>query len=201
VKTSQHRGDTPLSAHEIDAQVLSLDNQLQELKRRIATLRRQRPAEEVGDYLLKHWSGAQVPLSHLFGGKQSLILIHNMGNSCSYCTMWADGFNGMFAHLSDRAAFAVTSPDEPAEQRAFAESRGWRFPMYSVQGTSLAKDMGFESRDDGLMPGVSIFQKSSGKIVRVNQAQFGPGDDFCPIWHFFELLPSGVDGWEPKDAY
>jgi predicted dithiol-disulfide oxidoreductase (DUF899 family) len=194
-------GNTLLSAREVDEQVNRLDNQLQELKRRIAKLRQRRPAEDVKDYILKDWSGAAVPLSALFGSKQSLILVHNMGKSCSYCTMWADGFNGMFAHLADRAAFVVASPDAPAEQRAFAESRGWRFPMYSVQGTSFTRDMGFDSPDDGLMPGVSIFQKSNGKVVRVNQAEFGPGDDFCPVWHFFDLLPSGADGWEPRDAY
>jgi hypothetical protein len=35
----------------------------------------------------------------------------------------------------------------------------------------------------------------------VGRAEFGPGDDFCAVWHFFDLLPEGVDGWEPRFAY
>jgi predicted dithiol-disulfide oxidoreductase (DUF899 family) len=116
--------------------------------------------------------------------------------------MWADGFVGMLPHLNDRAAFVVTSPDDPAEQKAFAQSRGWTFPMYSVAGTSLVSDLGFDDPEQGLMPGVSVLTKETdGKIYRVSRAEFGPGDDFCPVWHFLELLPEGIDGWEPKFSY
>ena len=42
------------------------------------------------------------------------------------------------------------------------------------------------------MPGVSAFSKDGdGRIFRVGRAEFGPGDNFCAIWHFFELLPRG----------
>jgi len=114
--------------------------------------------------------------------------------------MWADGFNGLFVHLSDRAAFVVTSPDNPDIQRAFAVSRGWKFPMYSVS-REFVSEMGF-LHDKGLMPGVSAFEKGqNGEIHRVGRAEFGPGDDYCSVWHFFDLLSVGSGGWEPKDRY
>lgn len=182
---------------ETDRQVDELDYQLQDIKRKLAELRRQRPREEIRDYQLLDSEGRAAPLSSLFGDKSRLILVHNMGRHCPYCTMWADGFVGLLPYLNTRAAFVVTSPDDPAEQKAFARSRGWSFPMYSVAGTSLTSDLGFEDPKEGLMPGVSVFAKETdGKIYRVGRAEFGPGDNFCPVWHFFELLPEGIDGWE-----
>ena len=186
---------------ELDQQIDGLEYQIQELKTRAAALRRQRPSEEVADYSFKNWQGNDVSLSELFGDREHMILIHNMGRSCSYCTMWADGFIGLLPHLESRAAFIMTSPDEPEIQQDFAESRGWSFPMVSAAGTSFFADMGFVD-DDGFVPGVSIFQKSeNGKIERVSRAEFGPGDDFCAVWHFFDLLSAGIDGWEPQVAY
>jgi predicted dithiol-disulfide oxidoreductase (DUF899 family) len=186
---------------EIDSTVNRLEYEVQEIKRRIAELRRARPAEDVKDYSFAHWSGASVPIADLFETKDTLLIVHNMGISCSYCTMWADGLNGLFPHLSDRTAFVLISPDEPAAQKAFAKARGWRFPVYSASRTSFIEDMGFFHKTEGLMPGVSALQKTRGKIVRVARAEFGPGDDFCATWHLFDLLPGGAEGWSPKNVY
>ena len=103
--------------------------------------------------------------------------IHNMGKGCPYCTLWADGFNGVAKHLE-------------------------AFNMASAHGTSFAKDLGFQAKDGSYRPGVSVFRKQkNGMIVRVSKAQFGPGDDFCSVWHLFDLLPRGRTGWEPKFTY
>ena len=187
---------------EIDRQVDELECQLQEIKRRLADLRQQRPPEEIGDYTLRDAGEREVMLPSLFGDHGELILVHNMGRACSYCTMWADGFTGLLPHLMSRAAFVVTSPDEPVAQEEFRRARGWNFPLYSTRGTSFAADMGFDGGEEGLMPGVSVFSKDeAGRIFRVGRAEFGPGDNFCAVWHFFELLPRGADGWEPRLSY
>ena len=102
--------------------------------------------EEVKDSSLTDSDGRKVALSDLFGKKEDLILIHNMGRSCPYCTMWADGFNGVLEHLEDRAAFVVVSPDAPPVQKQFAKSRDWRFKMVSSKETAFSKDMGFENK-------------------------------------------------------
>lgn len=142
-----------------------------------------------------------VLLSQLFGDKQDLIVIHNMGTSCSSCTMWADGYNGIHQHVANRAAFVVSSPDTPDVQHAFAAGRGWQFPMVSHAGTTFAKDMGYVSAKGGWMPGISVFQRKAGEIVRVSDAPLSPGDDFCTVWHLFDLLPGGAAGWLPKKQY
>jgi predicted dithiol-disulfide oxidoreductase (DUF899 family) len=185
----------------IDRHIDELDYERQEIERRLADLRRQRPREAVRDYILRDGSGASVRLSSLFGDKRSLVLVHNMGRGCAFCTMWADGFQGLLPHLLSRVAFVVTSPDAPDVQQSFAARRGWTFPMYAVDRQFIA-DMGFLDPGEGLMPGVSTFEKApDGSVLRVGRAEFGPGDRFCAAWHFFDLCSDGVGDWEPQFTY
>jgi predicted dithiol-disulfide oxidoreductase (DUF899 family) len=114
--------------------------------------------------------------------------------------MWADGFNGVLPHLENRAAFVVSSPDDPPTQRAFAAARGWRFRMVSHQGTSFAADMGYRN-EQGWLPGVSVFRRVGDRIYRVSDAPFDEGDDFCTVYHLFDLLPKGAAGWRPQFSY
>jgi len=71
--------------------------------------------------------------------------------------------------------------------------------MVSHRGTSFAQDMGYYG--DGPLPGVSVFKRKDGKILRVADTSFSPGDDFCALWHFFDLIPEGAAGWAPKYRY
>ena len=178
---------------------------LQEAKRKMVEVSRRIGPERVEDYELQGREGS-VRLSEMFGDKQDLILIHNMGSECPYCTMWADGFNGVLRHLQDRAGFVVVSPNNVDVQQAARAKRGWTFEMYSAEGTSFINDMGFES--DGVsynsnaMPGVSTFRKNAdGTIDRIAKDFFGPGDLYCGVWHLFDLLADGVGDWEAKPEY
>lgn len=183
--------------------VAQLERQMHDLSQRLAEARRSAPAEPViSECTFRRLDGSRVALADLFGDKDELILIHNMGPGCVYCTLWADGFNGMWRHAADRAAFVLVSKEEPAKQRAFAEGRGWEFPIASAAGTSFFKDMGFEGPDGKPWPGVSAFHKGpDGSIVRTGRAPFGPGDQFCALWHLLDLIPGGPGEWQPKYAY
>jgi predicted dithiol-disulfide oxidoreductase (DUF899 family) len=181
--------------------------QLARYRRQIADLRKELRAaqaavepEEVKDYTFQKADGGTARLSELFGDKDTLLVIHNMGAGCPYCTLWADGFNGVYDHLRNRAAFVLSSPDAPAQQQKFAAGRGWRFPMISYEGTSFGEDMGY--RVDGqARPGVSVLRRRDRKILRVADTGFEPGDDFCSVWHLFDLIPEGAAGWQPKFEY
>ena len=180
---------------------------LAEYRRQIAELREKMRAtqaaiepQEVRDYELESPDGP-VRLSELFGGKRDLIVIHNMGTSCPNCTLWGDGFNGVYRHLESRAAFVVVSPDPPEVQQRFAAERGWRFRMVSHRGTTFAADMGFRSDEGGWLPGISVFRRERPRILRVSDARFQPGDDFCTVWHVLDLFPEGVAGWRPQFNY
>ena len=180
---------------------------LTDYRRRITELRQQMretqasvEPEAVKDYEFAAARGS-VKLSELFGSKRDLIMVHSMGVKCAYCTLWADGYNGIYEHIAQRAAFAISSPDAPEVQRSFAESRSWRFPIVSHKGTSFAADMGYQSEDGRYIPGISVFRKERGQIVRVSDARSEPGDDFCTLWHLFDLMPDGATGFSPKFNY
>jgi predicted dithiol-disulfide oxidoreductase (DUF899 family) len=175
---------------------------LEDYRRQIAAIReRMRDTladvepQPVSDYAFTTPDG-QVHLSDLFGDHEDLIVVHNMGASCSYCTLWADGYNGVHQHVVTRAGFVVSSPDRPEVQRKFAESRGWKFPMVSHAGSTFAADMGYVSSTGGWLPGVSVFRREGELITRVSDTGFNPSDDFCTLWHFFDLLPGGVGDWQ-----
>ncbi|MBS1493436.1 MAG: DUF899 family protein [Bacteroidetes bacterium] len=145
------------------------------------------------DYEFTSLDGGKVKLSEMFGDKKNLFVIHNMGKSCPYCTMWADGFNGMYKYIEGRgkSAFVLMAGDDLETHRKFKESRGWTMTSYSAKENDFTKEMGFKSPDDeNFWPGVSVFEKTEdGKIRRINKEWFGPTDMYCPVWHFLELLP------------
>lgn len=159
----------------------------------------QTPEPITTDYRLETANGS-VTLSELMGDRDELIVIHNMGKGCSYCTLWADGFNGFRKPLEDRAAFVVVSPDDTTTQAEFAASRGWNFRMASDQDKSFTKDMGYLDDDGNWHPGVSGFARQpDGSIARTGRDYLGPFDTYCSVWHLFGLLPE--QEWHPKMDY
>lgn len=188
--------------NDLKAQIEQLEKELLEKKKQLVELKHSLPPEEVTNHTFNLWNGSEVFLENLFGDRDELILIHNMGQRCPYCTLWADGFNSLLSHLENRAAFVVVSPDDPETQKKFAESRGWQFKMVSYGDNAFVKEMGFLNKKNEYWPGVSAFKKTDdGKIHRVAKSFFGPGDDFCSVWHLFDLLDKGQAGWEPQFSY
>lgn len=183
---------------EIEKQLTALHDERTKLLKESATM-------DVSDYTLLNQDGTSVTLKELFGNKKDLIVVHNMGKSCSYCTLWADGFNGLALPLADRAAFVVASPDAPTIQKEFADSRNWKFRMVSTEGSTFGKDMGFTMLHEGKwyeMPGYSTFRlNDDGSIKRVGKDFFGPGDVYCGVWQMFTMLDEGVNNWHPKYNY
>ena len=189
----------------LENEIALAQEELGRAQQRLASLRRQVPPEPVRDYELEGPVGP-VRISEIFGDRNDLILIHNMGAGCPFCTMWADEFNGALRHLESRAAFAVVSPDSPRVQQGLARKRGWHFDMYSAEGTTFFRDMGFQQGDgdqvSGYKPGVSVFHKGEdGAVVRVSKDAFGPGDLYCGVWHLFDLLADGPGDWSPQLEY
>ena len=190
---------------ELTERIEALEREIISKREELVSLLKEASRSEVPDYELTDPNGNKVRLSELFGDKNDLIVIHNMGASCPYCTLWADGFNGVVSHLENRAAFALVSPDSPAAQKQFAEGRNWTFRMYSGEGSDFSREMGYSFEKNGQMyqlPGVSAFRKmEDGTIVRTGNDSFGPGDVYSGIWHLFALLENGSDNWGPKYRY
>lgn len=174
---------------DIAHRIYALEGRIFELEEELAALRAKLSGEVLDDVALTDWEDREVRLSTLFGSKDQMLLVHNMGFDCPYCTMWADGFNAVYDHVAAKAAFVLSSPDPIDRQKRDATARGWRFPMVSTRGSALPRDLGFE-RDGKPLPGVSALVKAAdGAISRNSMASFGPGDRFCPVWNLLDLLP------------
>jgi len=189
--TTQHTGT--------DARINELLQRLDGLKKELSAARRARTPEPVEDWTLRSLDDAPLRLSELFGSKRDLLVVHNMGRRCKYCSLWADGLNGFVTHLESRCAFVLCSADPPATAREHAQSRGWKFRIVSGAGSDFARAMGYMNDAGGALPGVSSFhRRDDGTIVRIGHSPFGPGDDFCAVWPLFDLLEGGVGAWEPR---
>lgn len=184
------------------SELTKAEKQLMKAREKVNQLRKKMTSHKVSDYTLKDPQGNPVKLSSLFGDKDDLIIVHNMGKSCVYCTLWADGFTGFRNHLENRAGFALVSHDRPSVLREFASGRGWNYTYLSNDNGPFSKDMGMQDDKGNPWPGISTFHRDkSGTIKRVSHAYFGPGDDFCSIWHMFDMLKDGPKGWGPKYQY
>ena len=171
-----------------------LDKESESLrKKRLELLKRLGEMEIDTGYRFIASDASVKSLSDMFGDHKYLFVIHNMGKGCSYCTMWADGFNDTYKYIQEKGAFVLVSPDDHDTQTEFAKSRGWEFVTATPDNNTFISDMGFANEEDGKTyyhPGVSVFEKTSdGKIKRVIKDWFGPTDYYCNVWHFYDLLP------------
>lgn len=136
----------------------------------------------------------------MFGEKDKLLLIHNMGQVCRYCTLWADGFNGFVAHLESVMSVFLVSKDAPAIQRQFANGRGWRFRLASHGGGEYLHDQSVSAGADN-MPGAVVYERSGDEIRRKNAGVFGLGDLYCSMWSLMALAGLDESDWTPQYAY
>lgn len=180
-------------------EVTALEMQIYELTLKLNQMRAAEAGHEVKNYRFATLSG-ETSLLDLFGEQHTLLLIHNMGQGCRYCTLWADGFNGFLPHLESAMAVVMVSRDEPELQRQFANSRGWRFRMASHGGGEYITEQSI-TEGTGNTPGAVVYTRDGEIIRRKNAVEFGPGDRFCPAWNLLALGGVGEDNWTPQFAY
>ena len=176
-----------------------LEFEIMEKAKQLAALRRAEGDAEVPDYAFETADG-QTSLSGLFAGRERLLAIHNMGQGCRYCTLWADGINGVLGHLEDAMAVALVSKDPPAVQRRMALDRGWRFRLASHGGGAYMTEQ-CAMGEHANFPGAAVYERRGDGIVRRARAFFGPGDLYSPVWHFLALAGLGPPDWTPQYHY
>ena len=182
-----------------DDRVMELEREIGELTAELAELRRSSAGTPVPNYSFATQSG-DATLRQLFGEHEKLLAIHNMGQGCRYCTLWADGFNGLLPHLESALAVVLVSKDSPQVQRRFANSRGWRFRLASHGGGDYLREQGVLGGDDNY-PGAVVYRRDGDAILRVNACVFGPGDLYCSMWNLLGLAGMGVADWTPQFNY
>lgn len=182
-----------------NTEIPELEKQIFELTAKLNELRQSSTGDEVRNYEFANIDGT-TSLLNMFGDKQQLLLIHNMGQGCRYCTLWADGFNGFLQHLESVMSVVLVSKDPPELQRQFANSRDWRFRLASHGGGEYISE---QTVMDGAenMPGAVVYERDGDKITRKNSCIFGPGDIYCSMWSLLGLAGLGADNWTPQYAY
>lgn len=190
--------DTQSSSDSLSA-IRDLEHKIFELTEQLNAMRRDAVGAPVPDYAFQTLEGTRH-LSELFGGRNKLLAIHNMGQGCRYCTLWADGINGFLPHLESELAVVLLSKDPPAIQRGFANARGWRFRLASHGGGDYIREQSTAPGVDN-MPGAVLYELDNGKILRKNAVTFGPGDLFCSVWNLLALAGFSADSWTPQFGY
>lgn len=175
----------------------AIERQIGELTTELFALRKANEAEPVRNYEFETGAG-KTTLLDLFGDKDRLLVIHNMGQGCRYCTLWADGFNGLLPHLESALSVVLVSKDAPGVQRTFANSRGWRFRLASHGGGDYIREQGVYGEAENY-PGAVVYERRIGDILRKNACSFGPGDLYCALWPLLGL--AGLDEFTPQYRY
>jgi predicted dithiol-disulfide oxidoreductase (DUF899 family) len=181
----------------------------------VAALRRSLPpGPVVADYTFIE-NGNRVRLSELFdAGKPCLIIYHLMywaddDEFCPMCSMWLDGFNGIVPHVTQRANFVIASRAPLDKLQAWGARRGWnRLRLLSDDGPSFARDIDAEDAEGRPDSTVVVLAKDGERVRHVYTAHPMLEDRergidlLSPVWHLFDLMPSGRDDWYPSnDAF
>ena len=180
-----------------NSKIVELEQRIAELSAELNALRRTSPATPVPNYPFRSETG-DTTLRNLFGDRDKLLVIHNMGHGCRYCTLWADGFNGLLPHLESALAVVLVSKDSPEVQRNFANSRGWRFRLASHGGGAYIQEQGVYGSAENY-PGAVVYELDGDAMRRKNACVFGPGDIYCALWGLLGL--AGVDEFTPQYNY
>jgi len=180
-------------------EITNIEQQIYKLNAKLTELRKVSAPVKVLNYTFKTL-GAEITLLELFGENDKLLMIHNMGQGCRYCMLWADGFNGFLPHLESAMSVALVSKDEPELQRRFANSRGWRFRLASHGGGAYIREQAVTEGEVN-SPGAVFYERVGDEIFRKNSSEFGPGDIYCSMWGLLGLGGMGEAEWTPQYNY
>lgn len=186
---------------------------LEEIER-VAQLRRELPqGPQVPDYEFAGSDGS-VRLSQLFkpGREPYLVMYHIMywpddDEFCPMCSGWIDALNGVNQHITQRVNFVAATAAPLARLQQWARQRGWdRVMLLSDVGTALADAIG--ARDENNRPDstVAVFSKDGDTLRHVYTMHPYDGrergiDLLNPLWHVFDLTPSGRDDFYLQNDY
>jgi predicted dithiol-disulfide oxidoreductase (DUF899 family) len=143
-------------------------------------------------------------LADLFGSRKQLVVYHFMfapewEKPCKSCSFWADGYNGVGAHLEQRDTRLVAISRAPrAKLDERAKLMGWTFPWYSSDDSDFNYDFGVSFRPEDLARGpVSYnYQMEDSRMSDL------PGfsafiRDGAAIYHTYSCFARGLDMMNP----
>ncbi len=186
----------------------SAESELRDRIEEVAAMRRKLPpGPVVPDY--EFFEGVKrVRLSELFeDGKPYLILYHLMywadeDSFCPMCSLWLDGYNGIAPHVTQRANFVIASRAPVDKLQAWGAHREWhRLRLLSDDGPAFARAIDAEDAEGNPDSTIVVLAKNGGEMRHVYTAHAMLEDRergidlLCPVWHLFDLMPSGRGDW------
>ncbi len=198
--------------------LLAREKELTHAREALAEARRALPRVAIeNDYAFDTEKG-RARLVDLFDGRSQLLVYHFMfpeswQAGCKSCSFWADGYDGIQAHLRARdVALVAVSISPLAKLLAFRARMGWSFPWVSSAGSTFNRDFGVSITPDEIAsqarvynfgtqafgveeaPGISVFTKDGSGAVFHTYSCYSRGLDWLnPAYQLLDLVPKGRD--------
>ena len=129
---------------------------------------------------------------------------------CASCSSILDGLDGAARHIGQKVNLAVVAKSDPERIRTFARERGWRhLRLLSSRNNTYNLDYHGEHPEWGQRPILNVFQRDGDGFRHfwATELMFAPReegmdprhvDSVWPIWHAFDMTPSGRTeiGWD-----
>lgn len=199
-------------------QHLEKEKEFTRLRDELSAQRRSLPWVRVDkEYIFQGPSGRES-LKELFAGKSQLVIQHFMFGAdweagCKSCSFWADNYNGIVVHLTQRdVAFVAVSLAPISRIEAFKKRMGWSFRWMSSFGSDFNYDYQVSFTPQELangevyynydwrkvavteLPGTSVFyQDASGAVFHTYSCYARGLDMMNAAYHYLDLVPKGRD--------
>ena len=194
--------------------LLEQEKQFTRLRDELSASRRALPWVRVDKAYEFEGPEGRVGFADLFGPRSQLLVYHFMfapewEKPCKSCSFWADGYNGVTAHLEQRDTRLVAISRAPREKLAArAQRMGWTFPWYSgslefnrdfavcfapediASGTATYNYQPTSTQMSDL-PGLSAFIKRDGAVFHTYSAYARGLDIFNPAYNLLDATALG----------
>lgn len=163
--------------------------------------RRELPWERVEKTYVFDGPNGKETLAELFGKKSQLLVYHFMftpewDEGCPNCSFWADSFNGIGIHLSQRdVSFVAISRAPLAKLEAFKRRMGWGFKWVSAFHTDFNYDFQASFKPEDVQNGTAFYNfgtNDPGQEDREGASAFYK-DETGAIFHTYSTYARGID--------
>jgi predicted dithiol-disulfide oxidoreductase (DUF899 family) len=196
-------------------ELLTKEKQLTAAREALAQARRALPWVRLDKTYHFETAAGEASLLDLFAGRGQLIVYHFMypaswNAPCKSCSFWADGYDGIVAHLAARDVSLVAVSVAPLEKLLACRARmGWRFEWVSSGQSDFNRDFGvsftqqeieartplynFGTQPFGAeeAPGISVFTCMDGEIYHTYSCYSRGLDWLNPAYQLLDLVPNG----------
>jgi predicted dithiol-disulfide oxidoreductase (DUF899 family) len=198
--------------------LLAKEKEFMRLRDQLSSERRDLPWVRVDKQYVFEGPAGNETLADLFAGRDQLIVYHFMfapewDTGCRSCSFWADNFNAVIPHLSQRdVTLAAVSRAPLAKLQAFGRRMGWTFKWVSAAKTDFNYDYQVSFKPEDLahgtavynyaryeqsmtdMPGFSVFSKDGAGDIFHTYSTYARGlDPMNVAFQLLDLVPKGRD--------